>query len=387
MRAQSREGAHDEGLGHRSARRRGTAPRAALAIAALLAVTTQLAITAACGDGIGSGGKAARLDDEPGPPIDPEIALADEEEMPVDPDEDCGLDDGGLDEDRRAGDSPFAGERVGFALRFGDEVNPHRLMSAFVMPGETLEIQPVLGGSVDRFRLEAESGEVERREGGGWRWTAPETPGVWCLKVTDTEADETMCLNAFVLTPYDGGETLNGYRIGSYPGEPPAGVVEVTEENWETWVSPHFQLKQFLCKQESGWPKYLVLHTRLLLKLEMLLEEINEQGIPADSLYVMSGYRTPFYNRSIGNRTSRSRHTVGDAADVFVDRNRNGMMDDLDGDRRVTVDDARILYRMVADKEEEAWYQPFVGGLGLYPPAPHRGPFIHVDTRGHPARW
>jgi hypothetical protein len=27
------------------------------------------------------------------------------------------------------------------------------------------------------------------------------------------------------------------------------------------------------------------------------------------------------------------------------------------------------------------------GGLSTYGPKPHRGPFIHVDTRGTEARW
>ena len=54
------------------------------------------------------------------------------------------------------------------------------------------------------------------------------------------------------------GEYLNGYRIGSYPAQalrglaiyrPPVGFVEVTRENENTFVSPHFQLKQFLCKR------------------------------------------------------------------------------------------------------------------------------------------
>lgn len=355
--------------------------------AATLALVAVLVVAAGCGDGTRGAQKAARMEDEPGLPPEPELALADVEEQPIDPVDDCGLDAGGLDEDRRAGDSPYAEERVSFALQFGDEVNPHRLMSAFVMPGDTLDLEPVLGDRESRFRLDVEKGEVEPREGGGWTWTAPREPGVWCLTITDEEADETMCLNTFVLTPYDGSETFNGYRIGRYPEAPPAGLVEVTEENKETWVTPHLQLKQFVCKQAGGWPKYLVLQTRLLLKLEMLLEEVNEQGIPADSFYVMSAFRTPFYNRSIGNDTTLSRHTVGDAADIFIDRNRNGRMDDLDGDRRVTVGDARVLYDLVDGMEKEAWYQPFIGGLGLYPPAPHRGPFIHVDTRGEPARW
>lgn len=362
-------------------------------VAALLLAGLMAAVSACGGDGTRGGQKAARMDDEPGGAGDPERRLADTDEIPIDADEDCGLDAGALDEDGRAGDSPWTAQRVTFALRFGEEVNPHRLMSAFVMPGETLELQPVLSDRRSRFRVDADAGEVARREGGGWTWTAPSEPGVWCLRVTDVEADETMCLNTFVLTPYDGSEIFNGYRIGSYPGGGgeesvrPRGFVEVTEENKDTWLTPHLQLKQFLCKQESGWPKYLVLHTRLLLKLEMLLEEVNGQGIPADSFYVMSAYRTPFYNRSIGNDTTFSRHTFGDAADIFIDRNRNGKMDDLDGDRKVTVADARLLYSMVDRMEKESWYRPFVGGLGLYPPAPHRGPFIHVDTRGRPARW
>ena len=46
----------------------------------------------------------------------------------------------------------------------------------------------------------------------------------------------------------------------------------------------------------------------------------------------MSGYRTPFYNRSIGNQTRFSRHVYGDAADIYADDDGDGKMDDLDGD-------------------------------------------------------
>jgi hypothetical protein len=373
---------------------RTTATSAVTALAASL----PLLLAAACGADTPPAGGNAGLGDEPGgpPPLragDPDRGLPERAEMPVDPEEDCGREGGGLDITRAAGESPHAAEKVSFALRFGDEVNPHRLMSAFVMPGEPLDLETVLAGRRSRFRVEADAGELAQREGGGWTWTAPEEPGVHCLRVIDVAAGETMCLNTFVLTPWDGGETLNGYRIGRYPDEAragyevPRGLVEVTRENLDTWVSPHFQLRQFLCKQESGWPKYVYLRSRLLLKLEMMLEEVNERGIPARSFYVMSGYRTPAYNAAIGNDTTFSRHTFGDAADVFVDRNGNGVMDDLDGDREVTVDDARVLYSMVEALSRETWYRPFSGGLGLYAPAPHRGPFIHVDTRGHEARW
>jgi len=62
-------------------------------------------------------------------------------------------------------------------------------------------------------------------------------------------------------------------------------------------------------------------------------------------------------------------------------------MDDLNGNGREDVGDAQVLYRLVDDLRDDTWYQPFLGGLGLYGPKPHRGPFVHVDVRGTSARW
>jgi hypothetical protein len=131
-------------------------------------------------------------------------------------------------------------------------------------------------------------------------------------------------------------------------------------------VAPHFSIGQFVSKQSGGYPTYLVLRERLLLKLEMLLEEGRSAGISATTFQVMSGYRTPFYNRSIGNETRYSRHVYGDAADMYVDDDGDGTMDDLDGDGKTTLDDARALAAIIEDLSEKSWYQPFEGGLGLY---------------------
>jgi uncharacterized protein YcbK (DUF882 family) len=125
----------------------------------------------------------------------------------------------------------------------------------------------------------------------------------------------------------------------------------------------------------------------MLLKLERLLAEAREAGIQVETIYVMSGYRTPFYNEAIGNQTINSRHTHADAADIYVDLDRDGRMDDLDGSGSVAVGDARHMAALVEGLVGQDWYRPFVGGLGTYGPAPHRGPFIHVDTRGFQARW
>ncbi|HVS02233.1 MAG TPA: hypothetical protein VMT16_05645 [Thermoanaerobaculia bacterium] len=294
------------------------------------------------------------------------------------------------------GDSPVKEPHAGFSLQFRDEVSPYSLMSAFVLPGEALEMQAVFTHAPTRLEASTDAGELVALGRDRWRWVAPEEPGVHCLEVRDRASGAQICLNAFVMRPYHGEEVLDGYRIGRYERLPlegraayrmPRGMVEVTKENLGTWVSPHFRLAQFVCKQESGYPKYVVLHTRLLLKLEMVLEELAQSGIDADTLYVMSGYRTPFYNAAIGNRTRYSRHAYGDAADVFVDRDGDGVMDDINGDGRSDTHDALWIYGMVEDLSEQTWYQPFVGGLGIYPRNPAFGPMVHLDTRGHRARW
>ena len=60
----------------------------------------------------------------------------------------------------------------------------------------------------------------------------------------------------------------------------------------------------------------------------------------------MSGFRTPQYNVAGGNtggRAGLSRHMYGDAADVFIDNDGDGVMDDLNRDGRSSIEDARVI--------------------------------------------
>jgi len=192
------------------------------------------------------------------------------------------------------------------------------------------------------------------------------------------------------------GEYLTGYRIGKYPVIPlknlsiykhPSGFVEVTTENEDTLVSPHFRLKQFLCKQTGEYPKYIVLRERLLLKLELILEEVNDKGHTSQTFNVMSGYRTPYYNKAIGN-VKYSRHVYGGAADIFVDEEpKDGMMDDLNKDGKTDYKDVAVLYDIIDGLYGRPWYEIFTGGLGRYKRTTHHDPFVHVDVRGFRARW
>jgi hypothetical protein len=283
-----------------------------------------------------------------------------------------------------------------FAIKFKEDVSPYPVMAMFVMPGETVPLEAVLTDTLSHYSAVAGAGRLERSGPARWRWTAPRRKGVSAIVVRDSASGETIALNAFVLVPRPAGTAIDGFRIGRYEpralrGDPnylrPRGLVEVTEANRGTFVAPHFTLGQFVSKQPGGYPKYLVLRERLLLKLEILLEEASRLGLPVTTFQILSGYRTPYYNQSIGNETRYSRHLYGDAADIYVDEDGDGIMDDLDGDGRVDLDDAKRLAGVVDGVSRSTWYGPFEGGLGLYRANRAHGPFLHVDVRGYRARW
>jgi hypothetical protein len=288
-------------------------------------------------------------------------------------------------------------EEEGFAVKFldCDTIHFKRFFQA-VMPGKTIRFNVE---SADPYNIEvfAEKGSVKRKGGGQWAYTAPEISGDERLAITNKITDQSMVVTIFVMVPLSNmkGESLNGYRIGSYPEEgykgksnykKPQGMIEVMEENKDVFITPHFQLKQFLCKQESEWPKYLILNPKLLVKLEFLVSELNKEGIKAKTLFVMSGYRTPYYNKSIGN-VKNSRHVYGDAADIYVDENHNGIIDDLDHDGRHSMADAEVLHKIISRYDNDPDNEHLIGGLGKYNKNSAHTYFIHVDTRGYKARW
>jgi hypothetical protein len=292
----------------------------------------------------------------------------------------------------------FSDQTAGFTLHYRDLSSNKPITSLFVMPGERISFhvttpddQPV---HVNETGLADTPVYPVRRN--YWEINAPQNPGIYTYILRDRHGS-TKYLQLFVKVSRENkqNEYLNGYRIGLYPREPlagqpaynpPDGFIEVTRWNRHTRVSPHFTLEQFLCKQASGWPKYVVLDERLILKLEILLEEINAIGINVPTLSIMSGYRTPWYNAAIGNGRY-SRHIYGDAADVYIDLNGNGWMEDLNSDGKIDKKDAAILYQIINERFGPGRQSRFMGGLSLYPERSWRTPFIHLDARGTAARW
>jgi hypothetical protein len=219
------------------------------------------------------------------------------------------------------------------------------------------------------------------------------------LSVTDQATAETFhfaTLLPFSARQDDGRVGL--YRVGRWPGESrlareraaslPWGFIRVEEGDSSRRVSTHFTVGQFLNRDQRGlWPKYLVLDERLVDKLELVITELRAAGHAAGGLTILSGFRTPQFNARGPNssQSSESRHQYGDAADVLLDADGDGRMDDLTRDGLVDRRDA-LAFAAIVERVERR-YPELVGGLGLYRAAPGRSLFLHLDVRGERVRW
>ncbi|HET6232405.1 MAG TPA: hypothetical protein VFE05_20185 [Longimicrobiaceae bacterium] len=230
---------------------------------------------------------------------------------------------------------------------------------------------------------------------------APLAAGMWQLRLNAlgwTQTVDGLAVVTRVPLSDKRNGYLNGYRIGDYVTEssgrgdayaPPPGFIEVTPENRDMPVSEHFTLGSFVTHDQADvWPKYVALDLRLIDKLELTIQELNAMGVRTERMAVMSGYRTPAYNIQgvgEGGRALLSRHTYGDASDVWVDNDANGYMDDLNGDGRIDTGDGEVILRAV--DRVEAKYPELTGGVGVYRDNGSHGPFVHIDARGTKARW
>lgn len=115
----------------------------------------------------------------------------------------------------------------------------------------------------------------------------------------------------------------------------------------------YFDTAEFASKdgQPSHWPT--VVNPQLIELCNKIREEMG------CALVVNSGYRSPEHNERVGG-VKNSMHVLGQAADLAPLKKDMG--------------DIAKLWR-IAQKLNPS------GGVGLY------DTFVHVDTRGYPARW
>lgn len=265
-------------------------------------------------------------------------------------------------------------------------------MSVFVLPQEAIKIEyagrKAIGFSSKALRFTSQQKGIYIAQ-------APSQSGIYQLEIYDAAKAKIVEISVVVMVPYKKMEAgyLEGYRIGDYPKKPlkglkkyvrPRGFIRVTKDNLDQQLSPHFTFGQFLCKQQSRYPKFIVVNTATLQMLESFIDFLNARGYGIDTFGVISAYRTPYYNRLIKN-VAYSRHIYGDAMDLFVDKDKDGRMDDLNGDGKFNGKDVMVLYALAKDFHKEN--TAYKGGIGKYLPTSARVDFIHMDNRGYSARW
>lgn len=303
--------------------------------------------------------------------------------------------------DTALGRSPFGGMTMNYNLgaasgnAFGKSGEVKLL---FTMPGERVEFPLAVGGDPTSLRYEwtslrgSETGFVSQPLDGA-EISTPLLPGFYYLTLVNGEDRQIIREPALaVMRPFQEklGTMLNGYRIGTYLAERfrgtqekdhPDGFLEIYPQHLDLAITKHLRLRHFLTHddQQVVWPKYVALSPRLLDKLELVLAELSrERGDSARiaiSVSVHSGFRTPSYNL-INRFADDSRHQYGDAADVAIDAN---------GDGRYSVADSRLVALAVETVERD--HPELVGGMGLYAGPKYHTPYVHIDARGHRARW
>lgn len=118
----------------------------------------------------------------------------------------------------------------------------------------------------------------------------------------------------------------------------------------------NFSLKEFRCKDGTDVPEDLMDNVKKLAKnLQVLRDHIQKP------ITIISGYRTPEYNKKCGG-VKRSQHLLAKAADIVV----SGM---------TSLEVRDTIIQLIKDGEMDP------GGVGIYPT------FTHYDVRGRNSRW
>ena len=131
---------------------------------------------------------------------------------------------------------------------------------------------------------------------------------------------------------------------------------EVPSMSHSQKLTENFNLNEFKCKDGSPVTDELIENTQLLCEnLQVLRNHINKP------IRVISGYRSPKYNRRIGG-AKKSQHMVAMAADIKV----TGMS---------PAEVKAAIIELIKDGKM------MKGGVGLYKT------FTHYDVRGRNARW
>ncbi|MCX7934763.1 MAG: D-Ala-D-Ala carboxypeptidase family metallohydrolase, partial [Planctomycetota bacterium] len=218
----------------------------------------------------------------------------------------------------------------------------------------------------------------------------------------------TLCVHvpyqAALSRPQSGTLTINGENLGTYHEprqtgiekvdghpeayQPPRLFLRITPRTADLLVSPSLALADLVVPSRDTQRRhtaYVPVCYPLLQAIEKLRITLADRGINSAGINLLSVFRTPAYNRSVGSGRF-GRHIYGDAVDFIIDNDSDGDMDDLNRDGRVDRHDSLLLVAMIEDLQADG--QIPIGGIGVYAFA--GGPFrttLHLDLRGHRATW
>ena len=293
----------------------------------------------------------------------------------------------------------FSAEHANFSIEYDDLKIPLKTFSVFVLPREEIKISIAQEDRDQMYQIEL-GGKIYESSS-SFTWQAHAESGHYQAVIKEKNSDDSASeikINVFVLHPYQEkkGQYLENFRIGNYPEIPadkrkhyskPKGFLKIDESLLELKLTPHFTMNQFLTRQSEKLPQFIAIQESLLLKLEFFLEEVNKAGYAAETFGIVSMYRSPYFNKKLGNNTDFSRHLFGDAADIYIDNSGDEWMDDLNADGNSTRADADILYNLAVKFDQKEEFAQLQGGLSSYKGNGVRGPFLHIDTRGFHVNW
>lgn len=122
------------------------------------------------------------------------------------------------------------------------------------------------------------------------------------------------------------------------------------KQNGNTYLSAHFQVKEFKCKDGSD---KIIVNTDLIDILEKLFTKLD-----AKAINITSGYRTPSHSVKVGGY-STDQHTKGNAADITAKKKNGSQFSSKE--ITITLEDLN-----------------HAGGIGLI----NKNGSIHIDVRG-----
>ena len=280
-----------------------------------------------------------------------------------------------------------------------------------VLPGENLEV--TVNTAIANAKVTLIKDGKPYREDAILNFTAPEKPGTYYIPLALSAGDHRKEMELCVFIPYKGvgkptdtgfdlsadNQPIGHYRHPNRSGnpkvrnnpdsyQPPVWWMRITDLNRNYQVIPGLAAGELVVPSENTgkqhtdmipvcYPMWRTIHT--------LRQALETKGIPGSALKLISMFRAPGYNRSIGSNAF-GRHIYGDAFDFYIDIEGDGKASDLNRDGKLDRRDAYIIISLIEDLQADGKIPK--GGIGVYNSiGGDHVVTMHLDMRGHRATW